>query len=101
MRHLVIAETDRGCGGLITLGDLWKENHRCEDGITVQNGKLKCNQKPSCNGVFSAENITVTGILDVKSAILFGQSVVSLMGVFRCQIVSVASVNSCCRRGLD
>ena len=35
------------------------------------------------------KNITVTGILDVKSAILFGQSVVSLMGVFRCKIVSV------------
>ena len=27
-------------------------------------------------------NITVTGILDLKSAILFGQSVVSLMGAF-------------------
>jgi len=55
MRHLVIAETDCEWGGLITLGDLRKANYRCEDEFTVQNGKLKCNQKPSCNGVFSAE----------------------------------------------
>ena len=55
MRHLVIAETDSGWGGLITLGDLQKENYRWADKITVQNGKLKCNQRSLCNGVFSAE----------------------------------------------
>ena len=51
MRHLVIAEND--CKGIITLGDLHKENRRND--ITVQNGRLKCSQKSSCTGSFSAE----------------------------------------------
>ena len=52
MRHLVIAERD--CRRkLITLADMHREN-RC-DSITVHNGRLRCEQKPSCNGVFSAE----------------------------------------------
>ena len=51
-RHLVIAETD--CGR-ITLGDFRKENYRHGDILpVVQNGKLKCKLKNSCDGVFSA-----------------------------------------------
>ena len=52
LRHLVIAERDCKLK-TITLADMHKYN-RC-DSITVHNGRLRCEQKPSCNGAFSAE----------------------------------------------